>query len=475
MKNDYLARLLALLILTFAGCWGLSYLPPSLFGQKIKKVDFFSDLRTARGDTALEALRAQLEGVETGEALLPNTGETEAVDSIALVAALRDSLSKAENKIPPGGSKGERIEDYSGTHSGLKRFFAALEESKNRPVRIAFLGDSFVEGDILVADFRNSLQQMFGGRGVGFVPVTSVAAQYRTTVAMKASGWKMYSLINDKQRSYPLPGLLFETTSGKAALVFQTTRLYASLGKANSLKFLYDRNEATVLQLDCNNDTIESLLPSSDKVSQYEFTGDTISSGTFTFTDAHGFRALGFALENNTGVVVDNLSLRGNSGLLFSRLDTGVCEAWNEVRPYDLIILQYGLNVASEGVLDYSWYRARMIETVRHLQGCFPQSDFLMLSVSDRGNQYDGEFATMPAVLALLGTQRQIARQTQIPFWNMFGGMGGENSMVRFVKNGWAGKDYTHLTVKGGVEISKSLMKALMLEKEFYDELEKEE
>jgi hypothetical protein len=114
-----------------------------------------------------------------------------------------------------------------------------------------------------------------------------------------------------------------------------------------------------------------------------------------------------------------------------------------------------------------------MVETIKHLQRCFPESDLLLLSLSDRANLYNGEFKTMPAVLALLHTQRQIAKQTGIPFWNMFGAMGGENSMVKYVQKGWASKDYTHLGFRGGREIAKSLMKALMLEKDFYDEIEK--
>ncbi|GHV07046.1 hypothetical protein FACS189416_7760 [Bacteroidia bacterium] len=134
--------------------------------------------------------------------------------------------------------------------------------------------------------------------------------------------------------------------------------------------------------------------------------------------------------------------------------------------------MQYGLNVASEDMLDYNWYRSRMADVIRHLQQCFPETDFLLLGVSDRGNQYDGNFSTMPSVLALLNTQRQIAKQTQISFWNMFGGMGGENSIVKYVNNGWAGKDYTHLNFRGGREVAKSLMNALMLEKELYNEME---
>ena len=73
---------------------------------------------------------------------------------------------------------------------------------------------------------------------------------------------------------------------------------------------------------------------------------------------------------------------------------------------------------------------------------CFPDADILMLGVSDRSRQVDGTFETMPAVLALLHAQRQAARRSGVAFWNVFGAMGGENSMVRFVENNWASKDY---------------------------------
>ena len=123
--------------------------------------------------------------------------------------------------------------------------------------------------------------------------------------------------------------------------------------------------------------------------------------------------------------------------------------------------------------MQYGWYAKRMEEAVRHVQRCFPEADVLLLGVSDRSRQMEGEFETMPAVLALLHAQRQIARRVGIPFWNTFGAMGGENSMVRFVENNWAGKDYTHMSFRGGREIATALFGALMLEKDFYDEADK--
>ena len=159
--------------------------------------------------------------------------------------------------------------------------------------------------------------------------------------------------------------------------------------------------------------------------------------------------------------------------MILDRLDTLRCQALNEIRPYDLIVLQYGLNIVTDSILDYRWYGNRMVKAVQHLQTCFPEADLLMLGVSDRSRQVDGEFETMPAVLALLHAQRQAARKAGIPFWNVFGAMGGENSMVRFVERNWASKDYTHLGFRGGKEIAEAFLKALLSEKAFYDEAEK--
>jgi hypothetical protein len=55
-------------------------------------------------------------------------------------------------------------------------------------------------------------------------------------------------------------------------------------------------------------------------------------------------------MEDTTGVVVDNYSLRGNSGLILEQMDPSRCEALNVIRKYDLIVLQYGLNVVSDEV-----------------------------------------------------------------------------------------------------------------------------
>lgn len=361
-------------------------------------------------------------------------------------------------------------------HIGLQRFFAALKNRRelNRPVRVAFLGDSFIEGDIMVADFRSGMQKEFGGRGVGFVPVTSVAAQFRPTVEQRASGWTTWSMLTDHEHGYTLSGMMFEANEENASIHVKTTKRYPELQTFSSLKLIYEQNKNTEMRLVCNAsaDTLQEMLPATSIVTQYELEG-MFTEADFTFKNTPEFRALGVAMEDHLGVVVDNFSLRGNSGMILERLDVSRCQALNKIRPYDLIVLQYGLNVVSDNVMNYGWYSSRMVKVINHIQLCFPEADILMLGVSDRSRQDDGEFETMPAVLALLHAQRQAAKKAGVPFWNVFGAMGGENSMVRFVELNWASKDYTHLSFRGGREIADALLKALLSEKDFYDEAEK--
>ena len=61
-----------------------------------------------------------------------------------------------------------------------------------------------------------------------------------------------------------------------------------------------------------------------------------------------------------------------------------------------------------------------------------------------------------------------------VPFWNVFGAMGGENSMVRFVELNWASKDYTHLSFRGWTGDCRCLAESVIIRKMiFYDEAEK--
>lgn len=479
-KDNQLNRLLALLFLTFVFCCLLYYLPDRMAGFSLKRVDLFSDLRASGPELPLDSLSQMWLKEDTmvvdSTALQQQAVEKAGIDSATL--ALRDSLYKTLYAVAGADSAGTRIEDYSVGHVGLHRFFAALRDRADlgRPVRVAFLGDSFIEGDILVADFRSALQQRFGGRGVGFVPITSVAAQYRPTVKIASEGWKTWSMLTKPDSlPYTLSGMTFEAEAGEPTVTLEAANRYPELDSASCLKLIYERNVATRLCLTVNGrtDSLMTALPPTDSVRQYVYNGP-VHKAEMRFRNTEGFRALGVVMEDSVGISVDNYSLRGNSGMLLEQLDSASCRALNRIHTYDLIVLQYGLNIANDSILQYGWYGRRMEKAIRQVRQCFPTADVLLMGVSDRSRMENGTFCTMPSVLALLHAQRQTAKRAGIPFWNTFGAMGGNNSMVRYVEKNWASKDYTHLGFGGGRELARVLVEAILAEMEFYEEAERQ-
>ena len=104
-------------------------------------------------------------------------------------------------------------------------------------------------------------------------------------------------------------------------------------------------------------------------------------------------------MDPESGIVVDNFSTRGSSGQQLGNIPMKILRDYNRLRPYDLIVLQYGLNVAFEGGVNYSYYKNPMIKVVEHLRKAFPQASILIVGVGDREyRDEDGNLRTLPGV-----------------------------------------------------------------------------
>ena len=489
-KVNYSNRFTIILAIAIITNLAFYWLPDSIFGISVKKVDLLSDIRVYPEDNTndLLALTEEPEDEAVNEADQatndpdPETSSNdntqqniaEEENSVAGETDGVDNAAKAntyeEEKNNTSYLHNTDIEDFTSGNTGLSRFFAALNNINNlgRPVRIAFAGDSFIEGDILVADFRAKMQELYGGKGIGFIPITSNVAQFRTTIKQSANGWNTYSIVKNRNRHYVISGMEFEPSSENASVNIQTSNLYPGLDEVHSLKFIYSKNEKTNILLKSDTDTATYELPSTESVTQYEIKS-RFTKGTLQLQNSRGLNAIGMAIEDNSGVIVDNLALRGNSGIIMSDLDRKSCRELQHIRPYDLIVLQYGLNVASDSVLDYGWYRNSMVPVVEHIQNCFPGADILILGVSDRSHKDGNTYKTMPAILSLLRAQRQTAIKTEVTFWSTFAAMGGQNSMIKYVDSNWASKDYTHLSFRGGREVANALFEAIVNKKNMHD------
>lgn len=199
MKN-YLDQAISLTLLALFMLISLSYLPVNLSpgGFTLRSMDIFSDVRT---DAALPFEPVGITGGPSYDTTYYSSSDTAgwaSMDSSARALAVRVDTA----------DYGHIIEDYTYMQRGLTGFFSSLDSVRyGRTVRIAWYGDSFVEGDILIGDLRDTLQALWGGHGVGFVPVTSEVAQFRRTVRHQFGGWNTFSIVKKKR---PAPACWYQ-------------------------------------------------------------------------------------------------------------------------------------------------------------------------------------------------------------------------------------------------------------------------
>lgn len=421
---------------------------------KFKKVDPLANIRVTAPDTMLAALDS-----------IQQDSSFQKADSIAQVV---------KSNCPPGITC---VDDYSPDSTGLKKFFRALNKLKENhaPLRIALYGDSFVEGDVFCGSLRDTLQSLFGGEGVGYVPLTSEVAGFRGTIKHKFENWKTYSLVSKKDTTITteLGPVGFSFLPQPDNWVEYRPSHYRFLKTFNTIKLYYKNQGHATVDYTVNDDTVtvSENLKISSELKEWSHRGKDIKSIRLQFQNADSLNLFGASFESREGIYVDNFSMRGNSGIGLYKIDDDIYKAFDHYRDYKLIILQYGLNTVIEDSLNYGRYAHGMIKVVEKLKRVYPKASILLISVSDRSSNASGEYKTMKAIPYMRNAQRLVATRAGIVFWDLYEAMGGENSMVKMTegKPALAAKDYTHLNFKGGRKLSGKLARSLLYEWEKYN------
>jgi lysophospholipase L1-like esterase len=499
MDENKLYKSLIICVLVLASLSLGTFIPRiGIAGFELKDIDLFADIRTSppkaevtqRGYalrpsifdiTYLPYFRGYTRYLTASDGIsslfaLPHFSVAEEERNKRLVFITLDNKSVTGKSITDMIQKPLFFEDFSPDRNSLVPFFKALNEIKKGKGkgRIAFFGDSFIEGDIFCADVRNALQDIFGGKGVGFVPITSEVAQFRTTIGHTFSGFNTFSLSRKEAFDEPLGvgGYCF-TAGEENDVTYTVSSKYKPSNLFRNIKLFYTSPEKTNFTYRLSNGVINVIkVAASDQLQQKVLSEVNSTSASFNFPASDTIKLYGVSFEDSTGIYVDNFGMRGNSGLGLARITDSMNRQFNHFQDYRLIILQYGLNVVSTDNEDFSWYVNPMINVVNRLKSCYPEASILLMSVSDRSNKIGGKFQTMKSIPLFVEAQREIARKSQIAFFNLFEAMGGENSMVAFVDSNpsLANKDYTHLNFLGGRRVAGVFVDSLILEYQKYND-----
>ena len=369
--------------------------------------------------------------------------------------------------LPPESPIGNKVK-ITGDIDQLKYFFDALEKTKSQKVRIAHYGDSIIWGDIITDNLRVELQKQYGGHGIGFLSICNDDLSARKTIEHQfSSDWDWASVFTKNRNHYPIgiAGTVAKASSNstvffgsngtsKATDTFSEISLfYSNTGSNASMNYKIDNSNPKKVKLSAGKS-----LNSTD----IEFKRKT-KKINIEFNNSNGAFFYGITLDSGNGIYIDNFPFRGNSGVSMRDLDKGLLKDFSEKLNYKLFILQFGVNVAASGNVNYKWYSHVMLKAIKSIKKLFPKSSILIISPGDLGQKKGKRIITHPEIKKFVKVQEEIAKKGKVAFWNMFQAMGGENSISGWVNASppLAFKDYCHLTWDGGEVISHKLLNAL--------------
>lgn len=439
-------------------------------GIGFKQINIFSDIMPyfaddfsclVRGDSLPKRGKSDIIVVNIADTTVLRQSDVASQDSLTIA----DSLGLIIPNLSDSIIYDTKIHDYSEGGKMKQRLIRALLNAEKQPMHIAVIGDSFIEGDIMVMDLRTLLQKRFSGAGVGFVPITSPASRYRITVEHKHSNDWSVDKINTKptEGKYLLSGTIFSPAEGSWVEYKTKTSFKKYSNTTTKAQLLFINRDSVEIKVILNdsNDTITYHPESSDRLQAITI-NQPIEKIKYLFHNVKGASLYGAILESDTaGVGVDNYSLRGNSGLTMSHISPELSREYSAIRDYDLIIIEYGLNIVNPKVKDYKDYDKRFINIINHIKSCYPETPILLMSVAERSTLNQGKAEIMDGLTEFNQQQQLAAIGSKVLFWNTLQVMQNLGGMSKFTEKGWAAKDYTHLTASGGEIIATELFKAM--------------
>lgn len=423
----------------------------------VKDFNIFSDLISSSdtlGDTTTDLNDAVLVDI------LP---ENELPDSATCDSLNCDSIISIPEPINPKIGDVIAVEDYSSSRNTLKKIQQKL--SSGDLTRIAFLGDSYIEGDIITQDLRAGLQDRFGGSGVGYMNLHSDFPGFRRSVIQSDNkNWANYTATQRGKEKLMGISQQYSVANGTATSTYKGSSKISHASSWDISELLVSASHPAVIYTKVNNgDWVSNNIAGNGIIESIRIENPNTKEFSVKVSSSD-VAVLGCWLYSGNGVQVDCMSSRGIPGYTLANTDPDLTEQMSRFIDYDLIILEFGVNAMSAKQTDYSHFSKKMVEVIENLRRCYPNAAIMLLGVGDRGQKRNGVVTSMKAVSPMIEAQRLAARETGAMFWDTREAMGGENSIVEWSKSGKANKDYVHLTHKGGADIAQKLIEALTLE-----------
>ncbi len=386
------------------------------------------------------------------------------------------------------------IDFPKGNDTLLFQFFSELENLKDSKelIRILHYGDSQIEGDRITSYLRNQLQTRFGGSGIGFLPIVAVNPSSISYIYNISDNWKKYS---------PLQGSTEDKDGHRYGILLNAARIasasragnknevegwielkrsniaYALAQQFQQCRIFYGFNKSPMMVELKQNDAIldAEIVPANVSLKELHWSFDSPKEITISFKTANSPDVYGIALDAKQGVAVDNIPLRGSSGLEFTKMDLNFLKNFYHKINVKLLILQFGVNIVPIVKDNYDFYEKSFQRQLLALKQTVPNLPIIVIGVSDVSRNGSNGYESYPNIEKIRDAQKRAAFSAGCAFWDVFEVMGGRNSMPSwvFANPPLAQKDFTHFNPIGAKIIGEMFYRSFIREYDRYLEQQK--
>lgn len=371
--------------------------------------------------------------------------------------------------------------------------FKAMDNARanNKVVRVMHFGDSQIEGDRMTSFIRYRLQKKFGGSGIGLVPVQQVYDYRFSIIQENSDNWyryvlygrpdttithSRYGLIGSFCRFTPYPKVdsIKDTTTYSAWVSFsESPYSYSNTKTYEQCRVFYGYNETPfITELSVNEELMDAdMYPPSNSLQKIEWLfQEPVSDIKLTFKGSSSPEIYCIALDGKSGVAVDNIAMRGSSGLIFTKMDNQLFSNLLKELNVKLMFLQFGGNVIPNIKEDYSYYERWLSAQLSRIKKVAPNTQVIVIGVADMSIKEKNRYVSYPNVEKVRDAMKKAAFKNGCAYWDMFEAMGGRNSMPSwvFAQPPLATKDFVHFNARGAKLISNMFYNALIFEYQLY-------
>lgn len=373
----------------------------------------------------------------------------DALDTIDALVSL-DTLDRVDTmEVRPVVPK-VVVDENTDSRIFLQAFYASLAESGRSKIRVLHYGDSQIEEDRMTQQIREGLQKRYGGRGVGLMPLAQTIPTITVRQELRMNGrmvtpqqgprrYMVYAASKENQRSDSLYGIMGQVAVMADSLVAGSEDITA-VCRPQTESAHYDR-----------------MRVFADSSIHYTLSGDTVH------LTGKG-NVYGLSQESDTGVIVDNIPMRGCLGLVFTKMDSIQIADFCREENVRLIILQFGGNAIpyNEKPGTIQGIVKSLRKQVLFVQSCAPEASILFIGPSDMIRMTDGVWESYPLIAYMDKLLRKMALEENIAYFSLYDWMGGAGSMIRWQENGLAGKDGIHFLRSGARKAGNAVVNWMM-------------